>query len=881
MTFMPLLNRLKLAGLAGLLLGATTAATHAQGNAAPAGATTPTPYLTAEEEAKTIQLPPGYRLELVVGDPIIKEPVACAFDGNGRMYVAEMRSYMQDIDGKNELTPVGRVSCHWSSRGDGVYDKHTVFADHLVLPRMILPLADGVLINETDTEALYLYRDTDGDGVADKKELILPGGRRGGNLEHQASGLIWGLDNWMYSAVNSFRLRLQGTNVLREPTGPNGGQWGIGQDNYGKPWFVNAGGEVGPLNYQVPIAYGAYGFRDQSAPGFAEVWPLVGLADVQGGTPRFRPSDKTLNHFTATCGGEIFRGDRLPAELRGDLYFGEPVGRLIRRAKVEVSEGVTHLSNPYDHSEFIRSTDANFRPVNLANAPDGTLYIVDMYRGIIQEGNWVRPGSFLRPMVQKHELEKNFGRGRIWRLAHKDFPAGPQPKMLAEKPTQLLAHLAHPNGWWRETAQKLLVLQGDRSVAPALTRLAQNHADHLARIHALWTLEGLGALTPELVREKLHDPHPQVRIAAIRTSETLYKQDHKTLVPDVSALVKDPDANVVMQVLLTAHLLKWPDEAALVESATAANPARGVHEIGAQLLHPGVDFGQNLTAAEKKRLERGELIFKELCFSCHGPDGKGMPMVGAKPGVTMAPPFTTSKTITGLPDAPISVVLKGLTGPVNGKTYDALMVPMESNDDEWIAAVLSYVRNRFGKKASLIEPAEVARVRAYLKDRTTPWTLEELTAALPQPLPDRAAWKVTASHRGDTARAALDGNSDTRFDTGASQTPGMWYQIELPAPTPVAGLRLDSVKSPQDYPRGYKVELSTDGHTWGQPVVTGKGRPGVMDIFFPAATAKYIRITQTGSVDGLFWSIHELQLWKPGNPALAKSTAKKTEDKFQ
>lgn len=365
-----------------------------------------TPYLSPEEEAKTIQLPDGYSLQLVVSDPIIKEPVVSAFDGNGRMFVAEMRTYMQDIDGTDEYSPKGRVSLHWSSKGDGVFDKHTVFIDHLILPRMILPMADGLLVNLTDSNDLWLYRDTNGDGVADKKELFYAGGARGGNLEHQQGGLIWDLDNWIYMSVNAIRLRQEGTNTVREWTASNGGQWGIAQDNYGKLWFVNAGGELGPLHFQEPIVYGAFSANGQFAPGFAEVWPLVGLADVQGGTIRFRPQDNTLNHFTATCGGEIFRGDQLPTDLRGDLLFCEPVGRLIRRAKVEVVDGITRLSNPYEKSEFIRSTDPNFRPVNLTTAPDGTLYIVDMYRGIIQEGNWVKKDSFLRPKVQKYGLEK-------------------------------------------------------------------------------------------------------------------------------------------------------------------------------------------------------------------------------------------------------------------------------------------------------------------------------------------------------------------------------------------------------------------------------------------------------------------------------------------
>jgi mono/diheme cytochrome c family protein/glucose/arabinose dehydrogenase len=831
-----------------------------------------TPYLSPEAEAKTFRLPEGYRLELVLSEPVIKEPVVSVFDGNGRMFVAEMRSYMQDIDGRDELTPHGRVSLHWSSKGDGVYDKHTVFIDHLVLPRMILPLADGLLVNETDTEDLWLYRDTDGDGVADKKELFYAGGARGGNLEHQQSGLIWDRDNWLYEAMNSYRLRLQGTNVIREPTPPNSGQWGLSQDDYGKTWFVNAGGELGPVNFQQPIVYGAFNANGQFSPDFMEVWPLVGLADVQGGTIRFRPQNKTLNHLTACCGPDIFRGDRLPADLRGDLLFGEPVGRLIRRAKIEVKDGVTSLRNAYDKSEFILSTDPNFRPINMVTAPDGTLYIVDMYRGIIQEGAWVRPGSYLRRVVEQYQLDKNFGRGRIWRLVHKDFQPGPQPHMQDETPAQLVAHLDHPNGWWRDTAQKLLVLRGDKSVAPALIQMARNHPNHLARIHALWSLEGLDALEPAFVREKLKDEHPQVCIAAIRASETLYKKGDKSLVDDIQLLAKDSDPNVVIQVMMTANLLKWPDTVKLLEAAIADHPADGVKGIATQLIQPGASFAREFSSEQKQLLARGETIYKELCFACHGPDGKGMPMHGAKPGTTMAPPLAGSKTVNGTHDGIMAVLLKGLTGPVNGKTYDALMVPMESNDDAWVAAVASYVRNGFGNGSPLIEAKDVTRMRATLKERMEPWTLSELRTALPQPLRNRKDWKVTASHNSQSASQAIDGDLRTRFDTSTPQVPGMWFQIELPQETTITGIDLNTSFSPRDYPRGYKVELSADGRTAWKSVASGRGTGWLTEIAFPPADAKFIRITQTGSVSGLFWSIHDLQILKPGEfkPLVAK-----------
>ena len=229
----------------------------------PAVPSTPTPYLSPADEAKTFSLPPGYRMELVVSDPIIREPVVAVFDGDGRMFVAEMRTYMQDIDGSNEHAKAGLVSLHWSSQHNGVYDKHTVFADKLLLPRMILPVGNGgLIINETDSNDLWLFRDKDGDGISDEKTKIYEGGPRGGNLEHQQSGLIWNLDNWLYMAVNNFRLRIDGTNFITETIPSAGGQWGLARDDYGKPWFINGGGEIGPLQFQQPIHYGRFSVKD-------------------------------------------------------------------------------------------------------------------------------------------------------------------------------------------------------------------------------------------------------------------------------------------------------------------------------------------------------------------------------------------------------------------------------------------------------------------------------------------------------------------------------------------------------------------------------------------------------------------------------------------
>ena len=247
-------------------------------------------------------------------------------------------------------------------------------------------------------------------------------------------------------------------------------------------------------------------------------------------------------------------------------------------------------------------------------------------------------------------------------------------------------------------------------------------------------------------------------------------------------------------------------------------------------------------------------------------DGRGTPLSGAKPGTTMAPPLGGSRTATGSPDAILSVVLKGLSGPVNGVTYDAQMVPMQNGDDDWIASVTSYVRTSYGNKASFITTNDVARVRAQLKDHTNAWTTEELVSSLPQPLANRAQWKLSASHNAAWLPRAVDGNPQTRYDTRTPQVPGMWLQVELPEITEVSGIILDANPSITDFPQAYKVELSADGQDWGQPVATGHGTSALTEIIFPTAPAKFIRITQTGSHSAYFWSIHEMQILQPAQP---------------
>jgi hypothetical protein len=267
-------------------------------------------------------------------------------------------------DATDELAPTGRISVHEDVNNDGVYEKHAVFVDKLVFHRFVMPMGpNAVLAMESNTDEVWKYTDTNGDSVADAKELFTTKFGRAGNVEHQQSSLFWGMDNWLYSTYNAFRVRWTPDGVLREPTAPNSSQWGITQDNYGKVWFQ--GGASGlPGYFQLPIHYGVTfggagggggGIQQFLEPGFEVPWGIAGLGDYQPGTSAIRPGELTLQRVTGAAGNDVVRAHRMPADLQGDYLYGEPVARIVRRAKPIHGEGLTTLRQVYqpEHAEFI------------------------------------------------------------------------------------------------------------------------------------------------------------------------------------------------------------------------------------------------------------------------------------------------------------------------------------------------------------------------------------------------------------------------------------------------------------------------------------------------------------------------------------------------
>ncbi len=828
--------------------------------------------LAPAEQAKQFWLPDGYRMEPVLSDPLIDSPGQVTFDGNGRMFVLELRGYAQTPDGVDSLVPTGRISAHEDRNGDGTFEHHTVFVDKLMFPRFAMPFgADAVLTGETNNDEIWKYTDTNKDGVADRKELFTTNFGRGGSMEAQPSNLFWAMDNWMYSTVNSFRIRWTPGGLLRETTGPSASQWGATQDNAGKVWFQHGASGL-PGYFQFPVHYGNFAPPEQFEPDLEIVWgaPLL-IGDVQAGIPGTRLPDGSVIYGTAAAGNAVYRGHRLPDDLAGDYLYGETVARSVRRLRPVVTEGLTQLQNVYPRREFIRSLDPLFRPVGISNAPDGTLYIADMYRGVIEGAPWAKEGTYLWEKIKQYELNKVLGHGRVWRLTYEGLPPDrTRPRMLQETPAQLVAHLSHPSGWWRDTAQQLLVLKQDRSVVPALRRMLRTPRKQLARIHALWTLEGLSALDGALAREMLMDSDARMRQQGIRATESLYKAGDTSFAADWRAIATtDKDPDVVIQAMLTLHHLKAPGTAEAVAAVRTSRKARGIDWVASRILNPPAVAGSRgpvLTPGERSAVERGATVYSESCFACHGEDGRGAAMPGAG---LRAPALAGSSRVIGHQDYVIKTLLHGLSGPVDGRKYPEVMPPLGASGDRWLADVASFIRNSFGNAASVVSEADVARGRTRTAGRKALWTVEELARTVPRPLIPDTTWRATASHNPAAAAGAFD---FTRWSSEAPQQPGMWFRIELPRAVPLTEIQFEShvtgagqagAPPTSTAPRGYRVDVSVDGTKWSAPVAEGQGGGRTTTMPFGPVTARFVRITQTARDEGAPpWTMERLRLYE-------------------
>ena len=520
----------------------------------------PAPVRSPQESLALIDLPPGFRIDLVAAEPLVQDPIAFAFDPGGRLWVLEWPTYNWELrselaaDGEADPPP-SRVAVLDDTDGDGRMDTRTVFAE-VDWPRGFQLIGDGVLVFALP-EVLFL-RDTNGDGRADHREVIHSGLPIPANPHMAPSSPALTIDNWIYAHQVDRRLRYAAGTWRAEPSGRLAGQWGLSQDDYGRLFFGynqdHLRGSLVPPHYAVRNPhYTAAGGVDVRIGVDQTVWPHA-LTPSVNRRAQLR-DDGRLRVFTANAGPSVYRAAHFPPEFHGNVFVAEAAGRLVRRVVLSEENGILTGRNAYDGREFLFSRDERFRPVFTAGGPDGALYLADMYRGLIEGHLFVT--TFLRRQVVARALHEPFhGMGRIYRITYEGRPLSTRPAVPRGAPAAWLPLLEHENGFWRDAAQRAIVAAGATQLVPALRAMASSHPEERARLHASWTLEGLGGIDAEVVRRLLRDRSPRVRQAALRIAEPFLSSP--AMLDDVLPIAGDPELSVRRQLVYSLGASRLP-----------------------------------------------------------------------------------------------------------------------------------------------------------------------------------------------------------------------------------------------------------------------------------------------------------------------------------
>jgi putative membrane-bound dehydrogenase-like protein len=584
------------AALAGLLLALLLLPAAAPPDSKPLLNSKP---LSPEEEKATFQLPKGFRAELVACEPNVVDPVAMAFDERGRIFVAEMHGYPNEGVGTGFITS-GRIRLLEDRDGDGFYETSTVWADNLRFPTGVMPWRGGLLVANAP-ELIYLT-DPNGTGKSTHRKAHYKGFDVA-NIQQLLNSLQFALDNRIHACAGGAggtltsaekpaapAVTLRGRGIRLHPDVPGsleptsgGGQYGLSADDWGR-WFTATNSQhlrhivlpdhylrrnpslaVSAVTLDIP-EHGAACKVFRRSP--FEAWRVerttrrAGSADAR----RFPTTELVPGGFvTSACSPLVYTADLLPAEYRGSVFVCDPANNVVLRDTLS-SKGSTFVAQRgHADCEFLASTDNWFRPVHLSLGPDGAIYVLDFYREVIET-----PLSLPDDIKRRVNLQSR-ARGRIWRLTTAATGTKP-PRVRLDRASaaDLVAQLASANSWWRLTAQRLLFERQDKKALAPLRKLLSSRSA-VARAHALWTLDGLGALTAQEVTNAIGDPEPGVREQALKLAETRFA-DSSELRKAVLALTDDPAPRVRFQLAFTLGALDSPDAvAALAKLARRAD----------------------------------------------------------------------------------------------------------------------------------------------------------------------------------------------------------------------------------------------------------------------------------------------------------------------
>src|SRR5688572_22785431 len=510
--------------------------------------------LTPDEALKSFRLEPGLRIELVAAEPTVVAPVAMAFDEHGRMFVAENRGYPT-----NANPAQGVIALLEDVDGNGSFEKRTVFADGLTFPNGVMPWKGGVIV--TCAPDLLFLQDTNHDGRADTREVLFTGFDASNTTQLRVSHPTLSLDNWIYvtsGLVNGKVTRPGDTNAIDVRTdfrfrpdlsaweaAEGRGQFGLTFDDFGRRFIC-----MNRLHVQHVVLPARYLRRNplmstiepvQDCPESLEPEPLPGhkpAARIYPISDNVTTADSHAGTFTAACGVTVYRGTGLPYEFHGNVFTCDPAANLVHRDRL-VPSGSTFIARVNaTTNEFLASTDNWFRPVFLANAPDGALYVCDMYRRTIEH-----PQYLPEEVRKRTDFESGRDKGRIYRVTAMERTKR-RPRFRTWNTQAAVMQLNNPEGWWRDTAHRLLMEKQDEAAIFELRVLATNAPLPQTRVHALNLLEPLNGLSYPLLVAALRDRHAGVRENAVRVSESRLPGE---ILDSVLALADDPDPRVRLQ----------------------------------------------------------------------------------------------------------------------------------------------------------------------------------------------------------------------------------------------------------------------------------------------------------------------------------------------
>lgn len=684
----------------------------------------------------------GFELSIIASEPFLKAPVSIDFDNKGRMWVVEMIGYMPNLEGIGEEEPNGKISILEDLDKDGVIDHSKVFLDKLVLPRALAHVYGGLLyVNGPKLWFVEIKNDKPG-----KKTLVDPIYAEGGNVEHSSNGLMMNIDNWIYNANLNFRYQLKNGIWLKEPTSYRG-QWGITKDNFGRLYY-NSNATQLKGDYVLPnkVIRNKY-FKPLIAENQKltndRVFPIHQTSVNRGYQKGVLDEKGFLIDVTAACGPLVYRGAAFPDSYNQNAFVCVPEANLIKRNILDFNNIQTTGSQAIEGKEFIASTDEGFRPVNLFNGPDGAMYVVDMHRGIIQHKAYI--SQYLAEQLAGKKLDTLQNAGRILKVISKANKLYSISDLSKATNKELLALLSHPNGWLRDRSQQLLIQKKDFSGIKELIKLTKSSNEVSTSIHALYVLEGLNFLTFEMLSDIIkQSKQPETiahalglleRFASIQTvskmgaiSTQLLAQNNKTvdlyLSMSMNAWLKLSE--VTFMPILSQIDQKYTNQKIYQEAIASSLEGKEAHYL--TTMNPNEILKSNLILAvanhQKKELNsiyvleknevdnrtKGLKLFRTICSTCHGADGKGIQ--------DLAPPLKGSEYIDGSMKRLASIILHGISGPihVNGKLYQLNndmpgLISNSSISDQDIVDIIKYTQNAFAKVGKGITVDDVKKLR--------------------------------------------------------------------------------------------------------------------------------------------------------------------------